>query len=197
MYEKLLAFEFHSFNEIIRKVQMLEKGCEVLQRRQEIATQKRGANQFQQQNQFGGDKRQRVQGESSQGQRQQPQQQRTAPQGRAPQQPNRPQGNQGQQQPRPQQQQPRDDGRVQCWDCGERGHVKRNCPRGNRQQTGGVTQGRMFAISQDNARVSDDVIEGRILLYDVWVGEYPKPSSFYQWEVFGTSNTYRKVLSAT
>ncbi|OVA02084.1 zinc finger protein [Macleaya cordata] len=162
-----------------------------------MATQKRGANQFQQQNQFGGDKRQRVQGESSQGQRQQPQQQRAPPQDRAPQQPNRPQGNQGQQQPRPQQQQPRDDGRVQCWDCGERGHVKRNCPRGNRQQTGGVTQGRMFAISQDNARVSDDVIEGRILLYDVWVGEYPKPSSFYQWEVFGTSNTYRKVLSAT
>ncbi|OVA04830.1 zinc finger protein [Macleaya cordata] len=141
-------------------VQMLERGCEVLQRRQEMATQKRGANQFQQQNQFGGDKRQRVQGESSQGQRQQPQQQRAAPQDRAPQQPNRPQGNQGQQQPRPQQQQPRDDGRVQCWDCGERGHVKRNCPRGNRQQTGGVTQGRMFAISQDNARVSDDVIEG-------------------------------------
>ncbi|OVA10797.1 zinc finger protein [Macleaya cordata] len=88
-------------------------------------------------------------------------QQRAAPQDRAPQQPNRPQGNQGQQQPRPQQQQqPRDDGRVQCWDCGERGHVKRNCPRGNRQQTGGVTQGRMFAISQDNAWVSDDVIEG-------------------------------------
>ncbi|OVA17182.1 hypothetical protein BVC80_1301g3 [Macleaya cordata] len=27
----------------------------------------------------------------------------------------------------------------------------------------------MFAISQDNARVSDDVIEGRILLYDVYV----------------------------
>ncbi|OVA03840.1 hypothetical protein BVC80_7217g2 [Macleaya cordata] len=148
---------------------MLERGCEVLQRRQEIATQKRGANQFQQQNQFGGDKRHRVQGESSQGQRQQPQQQRAAPQGRAPQQPNRPQGNQGQQQPRPQQQQPRDDGRVQCWDCGERGHVKRNFPRGNRQQAGGVTQGRMFDISQDNAQVSDDVIEGRILLYDVWV----------------------------
>ncbi|OVA13115.1 zinc finger protein [Macleaya cordata] len=102
----------------------------------------------------------RVQGESSQGQRQQPQQQRTAPQGRAPQQPNRPQGNQGQQQLRPQQQQPRDDGRVQCWDCGERRHVKRNCPRGNRQQTGRVTQGRMFAISQDNSWVSDDVIKG-------------------------------------
>ncbi|OVA08848.1 zinc finger protein [Macleaya cordata] len=143
---------------------MLERGCEVLQRRQETATQKRRANQFQQQNQYRGVKRQRVQGESSQGQRQQPQQQRAAPQGRAPQQPNRPQGNQGQQQS--QQQQPRDDGRIQCWDCGERGHVKRNCPRGNRQQTGGVTQGCMFAISQDNAWVSDDVIKGKILLYD-------------------------------
>ncbi|OUZ99239.1 hypothetical protein BVC80_813g7 [Macleaya cordata] len=163
------------------KVQMLERGCEVLQRRQEIATQKRGANQFQQQNQFGGDKRQM----------------RAVPQGRAPQQPNRPQGNQGQQQPRPQQQQPRDDGRIQCWDSGERGHVRRNCARGDRQRTSEVTQGHMFAISQDDARVSDDVIEGRILLYDVWVGGYPKPSSFFQWEVSGASNTYRKVLSAT
>ncbi|OVA18876.1 hypothetical protein BVC80_8373g8 [Macleaya cordata] len=113
-WDEFQNFFLDSFNEVIRKVQMLERGCEVLQRRQEMATQKRGANQFQQQNQFGGDKRQRVQGKSSQGQRQQPQQQRVAPQDRAPQQPNRPQGNQGQQQPRPQQQQQRDDGRVQC-----------------------------------------------------------------------------------
>ncbi|OVA11835.1 hypothetical protein BVC80_633g48 [Macleaya cordata] len=145
---------------------MLARGCEVLQRRQEIATQRRGANQFQQQNQFRGDKRQMVQGESSQGQRQQPQQQRAAPQGRAPQQPNSPQGNQGQQQARPQQQQPRDDGRIQYWDCGERGYVKRNCPRGDRPRTSGITQGRMFAISQDDARNSNEVMEGKILLYD-------------------------------
>ncbi|OVA01317.1 zinc finger protein [Macleaya cordata] len=185
---------------------MLERGCEVLQRRQEIATQRRGANQFQQQNQFGGGKRHKVQGESSQVQRQQPQQQRAAPQGSAPQQPNRPQGNQNQeqlwpqqqQQSRPQQQQPpRDDGRFQCWNCGERGHVKWNCSRGDRPQTGGVTQRRMFAMAQGDARASDDVIEGRILLYDFWVSRYPETSSFFQWEVFGTGNTYREVYSTT
>ncbi|OVA01298.1 hypothetical protein BVC80_8793g3 [Macleaya cordata] len=71
-----------------------------------MATQRQGAR-FQQQNQFIGGKRQRVHGESSQGQR-------TTPPARAPQSPARPEGkpnqnqNRQQQQPQQPQQQQRD-----------------------------------------------------------------------------------------
>ncbi|OVA07385.1 hypothetical protein BVC80_8877g3 [Macleaya cordata] len=96
----LEGMEFYSFNEIVRKVQMLERGCEVLQRRQEMAIQKREATQFPQR--YRGTKRFKDQGESSQGSGQQ-QPQRASPQNRTPQQPANPQGNNYQNKQPPQQ----------------------------------------------------------------------------------------------
>ncbi|OVA08759.1 zinc finger protein [Macleaya cordata] len=134
---------------------MLERGCEVLQRRQEMATQRRGAR-FQQPYQFTESKRQRVHGESSQGPRTQS--------------PARPEGkpnqnlNRQQQQPQQPQQHQRDRSRLQCWNCGEIGHVRWNCPRGDQRQSSRVTQGPMFAISQDDARIPNDAMEGKILV---------------------------------